>query len=60
MHTNSLPSNEQTHAQYQQTFNYITVLIPQLLNYYVGDMTKGIELDNLLKDVSFLVVHITL
>ena len=60
MHTNSLPSNEQTRAQYQRTFNYITMLIPQLLNYYVGDMTKGIELNNLLKDVSFLVVHITL
>ena len=59
MRTNSLPSDEQMRARYQQTFNYITVLIPQLLDY-VGDMTKGIELDNLLKDVSFLVVHITL
>ena len=41
MRTNSLPSDEQMRARYQQTFNYITMLIPQLLDY-VGDMTKGI------------------
>ncbi|KAG6369354.1 hypothetical protein JVT61DRAFT_15001 [Boletus reticuloceps] len=49
--------DERTGVRYRRTFHYVTILAPHLLTL-IGNKTKGVELDNLIKEMQAEITHI--